>query len=124
MYNTLCLSGGGVNGFNILGSLKYLVDNNIIKLNKINEYIGTSVGSIFIVLISLGYNINELIKILYEFDFSNIDFKDEINIDYFLENFGFTNGSKIMLIIQTLIYNKIKKYDLTFREHYEITKKK
>ena len=124
MYETLCISGGGVNGFNILGSLKYLVDINILKLKKINIYIGTSVGSIFIVLLSIGYDINEIIKILYEFDFSNIDLNNEFNLDYLIENFGISNGDKIMLIIQTLIYNKINKYDLTFKEHYELTNKK
>ena len=124
MYKTLCLSGGGVNGFNILGSLKYLVDNNILKLKNLNTYVGTSVGSIFIVLLSLGYDINELIKILYEFDFSNIDLKNDFDLDYLLENLGVSNGSKIMLIVQTLIYDKIKKYDLTFKEHYKLTKKK
>jgi predicted acylesterase/phospholipase RssA len=123
MYNTLCLSGGGVNGFNILGSLKYLIDNNILKLNNINNFIGTSVGSIFIVLLSIGYNVDDLIKILYEFEFSHVDLKNDFNIDYLIDNLGASNGSKIMLIIQTLIYNKIKKYDLTFKDHYNLTKK-
>lgn len=124
VYDTICLSGGGINGLNILGSLKYLLDSNIIKLNKINKYFGTSVGSIIILMLSIGYNINDLIKIFYELDLTKINIGDELDIDYLMDNLGISNGSKIMLIIQTLLFNKTKKYNMTFNELYEYTNKK
>lgn len=124
VYNTLCLSGGGINGLNILGSIKYLIDYNIIKLKNIDTYIGTSVGSLIILLLSIGYDINDLIKIFYEIDLSKINVSDDFDLDYIIENLGINNASKIILIIQTLLHSKCNKYDLTFQQHYEITNKK
>ena len=98
-YDTLCLSGGGINGLKMLGSLKYLNDNNIIQMKKVNTFIGTSVGSLINLLLVLNYKINTIIKIIYKLDFSKIEL--DFDLDNFLENYGIDNASRILTIIQT-----------------------
>ena len=120
-YDTLCLSGGGVAGLDIIGSLKYLVDNNIIKLNDIKTFIGTSVGTLINIVLIIGYKINTIIKILYKLDFSKISV--DFDIDNFFDNYGIDNGSKIISMIQTLLFNKLGVYDITFKELYKRTNK-
>lgn len=121
MYTTLCLSGGGVNGLNILGSIKYLTDTSIIKPKLLTTFIGTSVGSIICVLLSIGYEINELIRAIYNIDFDKTEI--EPDIDNLLENMGINDGKEIMDIVELLIYEKIKRKDITFKEHYDLTNK-
>lgn len=58
-YDTLSVSGGGVKGFCILGSLQYLHDNKYI--DKVKNYIGTSVGTILLYLLIIGYSPIEII---------------------------------------------------------------
>lgn len=61
-FDTIVLSGGSVNGISILGALQYLKDNNMI--NNIKTYIGTSVGSIIVYLLVIGYSPIEIIVYL------------------------------------------------------------
>lgn len=58
-FDTLVLSGGGVNGFNILGSLFYL--HKMGYLHNIKKYIGTSVGYILIILLIFDYDPLEIL---------------------------------------------------------------
>lgn len=121
VYTTLCLSGGGINGLNILGSLKYLIDTNIIKQDELYIFIGTSVGSIISVMLSIGYEINELIRKIYNIDFDNLEIDPDI--DTLILNLGLDNGNNIMSLIQTLIYEKTGYNDFTFEQHYNLTNK-
>lgn len=120
-YDTICLSGGGINGLNMLGSLKYLNDNNIIQMKKLNTFIGTSVGSLINLLLVLNYKINTIIKIVYKLDFNKIEL--DFDLDNFLENYGIDNASRILTIMQTLLFNKTGYYDLKFIDLYNLTKK-
>ena len=58
-YNTLILSGGGVKGFGIIGTLQYLKNEE--KLKNIKKIIGTSVGSIIGYLLILGFDPSDII---------------------------------------------------------------
>ena len=122
IYDTLCLSGGGIDGgFSIIGSIKYLSDKNIINLEQIVNFIGTSAGSIICLLILVGYDTDTIIKILYKLDLDKI--KIDLDLDCLLESYGIDNGCKIITVIQTLLYNKIGNYDITFQELFKITNK-
>lgn len=52
-YTTIIMSGGGVKGLGILGSLHFLEDKN--KLRQVRRFVGTSVGAIIGYLVSIGY---------------------------------------------------------------------
>jgi NTE family protein len=78
MYETLVISGGGVNGFELLGALHYLEKKNLLT---VQVYSGCSIGSILCYLHCIGYSAydilshlltSNLLQRLAEFDFSKI----------------------------------------------------
>ena len=52
-FTKLVLSGGGPRGLAIIGALHYAHEKNM--LNNINEYYGTSIGSVISLLLLIGY---------------------------------------------------------------------
>ena len=58
-YDTLALSGGGLNGLALLGALQYCKDKNL--LDSINTFVGTSIGSMICYLLIIGYTPVEII---------------------------------------------------------------
>ena len=52
-YNTIVLSGGGINGLTALGAIQYMYDCN--KLQNVKTYYATSVGTIISYLLIIGY---------------------------------------------------------------------
>ena len=116
-YNNLILSGGGVRGLYYLGFMKYF--NSYLKNFK--NLVGTSIGSIFVVAIALGYSSEELYPhIVNIIDYSKIKSMDLFN---FLDNLGFDDGSKLEHYIKKMIRNKLNRKDITFRELYDIYEK-
>lgn len=53
MYDTVVLSGGGLNGIVLLGSLQLCKDRGM--LENVNTFVGTSVGAIICYLLAIGY---------------------------------------------------------------------
>ena len=52
-YNTIIISGGGIKGFGALGIIQFLYDQK--QLKNIEEFVGTSIGSIISYLLCIGY---------------------------------------------------------------------
>jgi NTE family protein len=113
-YNTICLSGGGVSGILHISILQFLNKNNIIKFYKIKKYISTSVGTIISFLLIIGYKTEEIIDFINNFDFKYLN--EDFDIDNIFINYGLNTASKIIVTIQTFLYNKTKKKDITFKE--------
>ena len=119
---TLCFSSGGIKGLSFLGVLKKLEKNNIINLNNIKLYVGTSIGSLLGFLLNIGYSIEEIETFVLLFDFKK--FVSEVNCIDFLNNCGIDNGEKFIFIITKLLEFKLNRTDITFKELYELTNKK
>tara|TARA_B110000908_G_scaffold171663_2_gene235221 strand:+ start:1373 stop:2269 length:897 start_codon:yes stop_codon:yes gene_type:complete len=117
MIDTLVLAGGGLKGFSMIESINQLILNNIIKLKNIKNYYCTSVGTIISLLLALGYSMDELYVFINNFDFNKLS--NDIDADNLFNNFGLSNGNSIMTILQSLVYEKIHKYDITFLELYK-----
>lgn len=62
-YDTLVLSGGGIKGFSLLGSVQALIDLGLTK--NINIYVGTSAGAMLSYLLAIGYTPIEIVVSLY-----------------------------------------------------------
>lgn len=59
-FDVLIVAGGAVKGVSILGAIHYAFDNNL--LNNINTFVGTSVGSMIVYFMSIGYTPIEIFK--------------------------------------------------------------
>lgn len=116
----LVLSGGGLQGISFLGVLKYLSEHKL--LNEIDNYIGTSVGSLISFLLLIGYSYEELYDFCISFNMEKL-VKDP-NLDNFLEFYGFETSNKLTYVIKRLMDNKNVPKDITFLEFYNINKKK
>jgi len=122
VYDTLCLSSGGVYGISFIGALDYLVEEKIIDLNNIKNFVGTSVGSMILYLIILGYSIKEINNIIIKLDFNKL--QTETNIECILKDFGINNGTKIIYMLNFFLKKKLNIDDITFNELYIKYKKK
>jgi predicted patatin/cPLA2 family phospholipase len=120
--DTLCIGGGAIKGFSYLAALHVLISHNYINLDLINKYTGTSVGSIFCFLLSIGYTTEELLVYFNNFDKKDLDVN--LDLELFLSKHGFNDGSNYMSMVTTLFNLKTKLKDINFKDLEILTKKK
>jgi predicted patatin/cPLA2 family phospholipase len=123
VYDTICLSGSGIYAFAFIGALNKLINENIINIDNITTWIGTSGGAIISLIFSLGYSNIELLEFIYNFDFTILLPKKFKLFNFFKSN-GLNNGNKFTFFFKQLIYNKFNVEDLTFKELFTLTNKK
>ena len=92
-YDTICMSGGGLNGFAFIGALEYLNNTNYININSIKNFVGTSIGSVFALLLVCGYLPLELGDFIIDFNFTKINL--DISIENIFTNYGISNGERV-----------------------------
>lgn len=80
----IALSGGGIKGATHIGVLKALEENDI----KIHAIAGTSMGSVIATLYAMGYNTDEIFKLLKYFTKSIL----KADPKYLLTNFKYTKS--------------------------------
>ena len=126
MIDTLCFSSGGFQGLLFISSLKCLVDNNYIDLNKITTYVGTSIGAVVSFLLIIGYTPEELYIFFKNYNFKNLELKfDLLLLEKNLENFGLDSCDTFIELITFLFEKKtkLKLSNITLKEFYILTKK-
>lgn len=111
IYDSLVLSGGGFSGLSYIGVLYYLEENNLIE--PINNFYGCSIGSIFCLLIIIGYTAKEL-----DIFFNKLDISNFLNIDIsnLFSNYGIKNTNDFIEILKSLMEFKNINCDITFEE--------
>ena len=117
-YTHLILSGGGIKGIAIIGSLKALYEKNMI--NNLKGYIGSSVGGLICFLLNIGYNVDELYSIMLHIDFNKYR---EFNFSNFLDEWGFDSGQLFMKLVVSISKQKNISNEITFMELYKKTNK-
>jgi len=122
-YDTICLSGGGIFGFTFIGVLDKLINKNIINLDDINTWVGSSAGAIISFIFSLGYNIQEILDFIDNFNF-DILLPKKIKLLSILNLNGLNNGNKFIFMFTQFILHKFDTEDLTFSQLYDLTLKK
>lgn len=105
MYEIIVLSGGGVKGISTLGALQYLFDNKKLNHDDIKYYIGTSVGSIISLLLTIGYMPIEIVVYLCT---NNILENFKVNkISDIFEGNGLYNFDNVKNVCEKMILNKL-----------------
>jgi len=118
----LCLSGGGVRGLCFIGVLEKLIEHNKIELNKIDMYVGASIGSIITFFLILGVSIEEIKEFIITFNFFKLN--EEIDCINLIEKFGINNGEKVKLLFSKFLELKLNVKDITFKELFNKIQKK
>jgi predicted acylesterase/phospholipase RssA len=121
--DSLLFSGGGTKGVAFSGVLKYYLEKNIDwgqrrpKLKKIG---GVSIGSLFALLLVLGYSCNEIAQLaqtldgtcFVNFDVTRIVLQNHVSLD---------SGVLLHDFLETLIVKKLKCEKLTLKQLHEKT---
>lgn len=117
MYKYLAISGGGIKGFTLLGSLNVLEKMGM--LDNVEEYVGSSIGGILATFLSIGITVKDMRIIAFDIEpmkFVDVNFIDALN------NLGLEDGKRIYKLIRSVIKLKISP-DTTFIDHYKKTGK-
>lgn len=122
MFDTICMSGGGLKTASFIGALKALVKYKIIDMENIKTYIAVSGGALMSFLFVLGYSLDETIKEIYKADSSIL--KPKIDSSLFLSKCGIEKGDNFIEFFKIYIRKKLNRNDVTLKELYEITGKK
>ena len=117
--NTLVLSGGGIKGLYYIGVLRLFEESNIIK--NIKTFAGSSIGSLFCLLMLIGYSSQELEEL---FCLLNLSQLKQINSSNFFSYFGLDSGNKIYWFLEKILYGKHFNKNITLKELFDITQKK
>lgn len=108
--------GGGIKCISYCGAIDELYLQNY--LNNIKKYCGISIGSIFAVLLAIGYTTSEILDIITKTNFKNFITDSNHNIrDFYslLDNLGYCTGDYFYEWIGNLIKNKTNNINYTFR---------
>lgn len=118
----LVISGGGIKGLCGLGSLKCLLDNNII--NSLEIMAGTSVGAIICFLINIGYDPKDIYDILEQIDFTQlIKYVEPENL-LIDPCFGISSPEPILQSVYIYMKKKNINKNITFKDLFDMTKTK
>ena len=114
--DTLVFEGGGVKGLAFPSALQVLSDANI--LSGVNQYAGTSAGSIAAVLLAVGFTVKELFQIMAKSDFGKFKDSSTSGSLALFSYYGIYKGDFFLSWIGELIKQKLGAADATFGDLY------
>ena len=122
MIKNLVFSGAGVKIYTFLGFIKALEENNI--LSNIESFIGTSSGSFIATLCVLDFKYIDMEEIILKINVNSLNKIDTQNIFNFFHDYGLDYGKNFERIIKIILERKVNNENITFKELYEISKKR
>ena len=122
--DTLLFSGGGLKCYTILGSLKYLFDNNIINDNfkDIKDIFYVSGSAIFTLPILIVYSIEATIQIFKSINYSIIFDINSISLESLLSSYGLKDISTFYFVPETILERIGLNKDITLKGLYDLNK--
>jgi predicted acylesterase/phospholipase RssA len=115
-------SGGGVTGFSFYGILKECYSRGIWKFENIETIYGTSVGSIFAVILALNYDWKNMDDYLIKRPWHNVFKFDLFSILDSIDRRGIFGIKTIEDTFSSLLLGKDIPINVTMKEFYDITK--
>jgi len=104
MIKNLVISGGGVKIIGALGAIKYL--DEIKQLGSVEKFFGTSSGSVLCLMLVLGFDSNEIVKFIQNFDLNKIFI---VNTDDLFISYNVCSNSKLEKVLKLFINFKLGK---------------
>ena len=104
-FDVVLLSGGGIKGIGELGVLLYYQEKGMLDLDHVQEFVGTSIGSMINLLMVCGYTPMEIfIKIYTTRDIFNfMDFNDIWSV---FTNYGIMSIQPLINIVEEMVKAK------------------
>jgi NTE family protein len=122
MITNIVFSGAGIKIYAFIGVLKALKEHDLLK--NIKSLIGTSAGALISIALCLDYDCEEIEELMLKIKIDKLkDFSSTDIINCF-NTYGIDNGSNFKRLFKIIIKAKTKKDNITFKELYELTKKK
>ena len=119
--DTLIFSGGSVKGISFLGSIKYLIEKDIIDFNNIKKIYCVSSGALFIIsLILLKYDLELFEKDMLNFDYNDILNINDVSLKSFVNEYGFINYNNTYIYIQKLLINYYNCKSMSLLKFYKL----
>ena len=120
MFTNFVFSGGGTQCVSYIGILKYFEEIDYLK--NLKKIAATSGGSLFALILVLGYSYKDIKNIVLGLEFNTIqDITTENLLDFF-KNYGIDTGKKLEYLIKLLLKKKQFNENITFLELFKITK--
>jgi len=118
-YVNIVFSGGSVRGICHVGALQRLIHEKMVDLKKIKAVAAVSAGSLFSVLLVLGFSVEEIWHFIL-----SIDLRKTVQPDFFLllKKCGVDNGRIIYNLYEEILTKKTGIKHINFKQLYDITK--
>ena len=114
-FTSIVLSGGALKAASIIGVVKYLEEQHLIK--NLRRFVGTSAGAVVCFLLAMGYTSLEikafLINMVNDDAINQFNIEDICNV---FETYGIDTGEKLDTIFKKALYGKTYKEDINFVE--------
>lgn len=121
VYKNLALEGGGLRGISYAGAFKALEENG--TMQNIENVAGSSAGAIAGLMISIGYEADEIESILMSLKFQKFnDGKGGLLGKYkrIKRKFGVYKGDKYEVWLREMLMKKTRNSDLTFMQLHQL----
>lgn len=110
----LIIGGGGIKGLCFLGALEEIF--KIYPFEQFQNFSGVSVGSTIIVMLIIGYSIDELKDFFIKNDLYNFS---EYKFSNLINEYGCDKGDKLVNLIKAFFKTKNVDYNITFIQFYK-----
>lgn len=112
-FRSIVIAGGAVKVVSTIGCLKYLEEMDLI--GGIKNFVGTSAGTIMCLFMVLGYKSIEIVEFLKEVMKDNmISTFDMSKVFNIISEYGISDGSNLVEMLQRILYKKMKQRDISF----------
>lgn len=118
MIENLVFGPGAIYGYCLIGSIKYLEENNL--LENIKSVMGISVGSFIALFVALKFKYNEMKQFIMNVNLTGIIDYDNNFMDI-IENYGYDDGKKLLRVTKIIIKNVLKNENATLRDLFNFS---
>lgn len=117
----LVFTGGGLRSVGHIGVVDVLDQKGLLK--HIKEYVGVSAGALVGFCLSIGYSVEDMKKVVTEFDFSVLqNAHPELVLDYF-SKYGVDSGEQLEKFLKSLLRIKGYPEEMTFGQWAQLQPK-
>lgn len=122
--NALVFEGGGIKGLCYVGALEKLVELDKLQLQNVQFVGGTSAGAFVAALIASNHSVTEMKDIMYKLNWGKLkDGNGLFNILRMIKRFGYHKGVALQQLVESLLFQKLHRRNLTFQQLYVMTGK-